>query len=91
MDNNKKAYTATRAALVAQLDIAQAAVKLYDSMWEAATAASKGAVEDSLGDAWNAAHDAVSALEGELRILDREWDCRNIDSNTRRLVSENID
>jgi len=90
MNTDRKTYNATRAQLIAQLDAAREIEKAYDKAFTPLLEG-PGGIETAVYDAWNAAHDAVSALEGEIRLLDREWDARKLDPVQRDLVSRNID
>lgn len=90
MDNDKRTYTANRDNLTKQLDAAKAIEAQFTKFFEPLTEAGFPLAE-GVGDAWNAAHDMVRSIEAEMNELDREWDYRLVDQNTRRLVAENID
>lgn len=76
------------ARLTYQLESAKAVVDLFAARYEAGD---QGVVEDALGTAWNAAHDAVTALECEIRMTEQAWSARKNDPTLAALVAANID
>jgi len=96
IDMNKRQYDQTIARLNVQLETARAAELTLSETFN-----KRGApcpIEPALGDAWNAMHDAISALEAELRYVELEGYGRNSRSyraahsnGLADLVARNID
>lgn len=87
----RKQYDDQRAHLVRQQEAAASIVGYYGLLYSGAVAHPRLGLHDSVGDAWNAAHDAVTALDAALASLDREWESRNVDPYQRFLVANNCD
>lgn len=80
-------YRATKDNLELQLVSARSVVDTFGRVF----APIEGAFHTSVADAWNAAHDAVTALEAELAGLEREWGLRLVPAWEWELVRNNID
>lgn len=87
----RRDYDTRRAHLVEQRDAMRIVVATYRIAFDTAAAHPTLGLDDTVSAAWNAAHDAETALEHAIDALDREWDLRNVDPYQRFLVANNCD
>lgn len=86
---NLREYRKVLAAAQANLAVAESAVAAFALTYELQDSP---VVSDALGAAWNAAHDAVTALEAEVRQIEVTGYGRDRrDANLAALVAANID
>lgn len=90
---NKREYTKQAELLEAQIAQAEAIVTQFDTAFADKMDHLTEAGQSVITDAWNAAHDVVSGLQGELRQLHTDWAGRNnrTSAATRELVAHNVD
>lgn len=93
---NKRQYDETVARIAGQLRAARYAESALSMTYE--NAGNPAPMNEQLGDAWNALHDAITALECELRAVElegygaaarRRLEAR--ESALGQLVAQNID